>query len=451
MRASMGTGPRAKYILPSLLVAVMLLGTAMVTLHQAQLRLASEAPEAGRPTDQAQGNGTAQALSDPGQLPRGEAGASPRDSESIQGSEDRRDDQATLAAPFHPAYASLVLSRVRPPGVPSPMPSLAAAEHAWLAACQTPLGALVMAPGDSRIVPYFANYAAMTLLRWDVPLVERYMRWYLDRLNSPDRFGLDGTIYDYVLQGGREVSQRDYDSADSYAATFLTLVARYVFATGNGQFVLDNLSDLRRVANVCLALQDPVDDLVWAKPDHRYKFLMDNCEVQLGLESWAELLRTIGLWHEAGPYAAAAKRIRAAIEDELWDERAGAYAWAKTPSGPRGQRRRWYPDAVGQLYPGLFGVIDPAGQRNQDLLTQLDTAYPRWPTLGSGDTFPWALVAYANARGGRVEQAQRFVDEVSARFITAGRPWPWYNMEAAFFADTVLELAAPGSSAPVRR
>jgi hypothetical protein len=360
--------------------------------------------------------------------------------------------QAARAGVWQSGLAQLIARIMSPP----PPASVARAlelesEYRWLASAQLPSGALTMAPGDARIVPYFANFAAMALLRWDAEPVLRYMEWYISRLNGPDRFGLDGTIYDHHWQDGREASLFDYDSADSYAATFLYLVARYVFSTGDVGFVARNLPALTRVASVCLALQDPEDGLVWAKPDRRYKFLMDNAEVQLGLEAWAEALRTIGLWSEAQPYAEAASRIRAAVEAELWDEDGGTYSWGKTPRGTRAVRRRWYPDTVCQLYPAVFGLIDPHGERNQALLDRLEKLYPRWASMGHGDQFPWTLVAYAFAIGGRPEGAAGFIEAARARYTGNGRPWTWYNLESAFFIDVLLELERPGQSLPARR
>jgi hypothetical protein len=352
-----------------------------------------------------------------------------------------------------PTYAALASSwsRILSASSEDVLPERLEDELRWLAACLTDSGAIALTPSHQRVVPYFANYAAMTLVRWDPQAVRSYLDWYLANLNQPDRFGLSGTIYDYLLRDGREISESDYDSADSYAATFLTLVGRYVFATGDGQFVLDNLRDLHLIAGVCLELQDPRDNLVWAKADQRYKFLMDNCEVQLGLDTWGEVLRTLGLWTDASPYAAAAVRIREAIESELWQETNGSYAWGKTAWGLRAQRSRWYPDTVGQLYPALFGVIDPGGDRAQKLLADLWTAYPRWQDIGTGDRFPWALVAYAGVLGGDPGPAEAFVETVQGRFILTGRAWPWYSMEAAFYIDTLAELSSPGSSFPRRR
>ncbi len=333
----------------------------------------------------------------------------------------------------------------------SAVPSVLVQEYEWVAACQVDSGAFALAPGHPSVVPYFGNYASIVMLRWDTAAARRHLEWYLGHLNAEDRNGLRGTVYDYAVRGGDVVSTRNYDSADSYAATFLTAVSRYLFATGDAGFIVANLDRISWVAGVCLELQDPEDGLVWAKADHRYKFLMDNSEVQLGLDLWAETLRTLGYWSESRGYAKAAARIREAIERELWLADAQVYSWGKAAYGVRAERRRWYPDTVCQLYPALFGVIDPGGERAHGLLRTVNRKFPGWPQLDRSDDFPWALAAYGALMSGDESRALSYVETVWNRYIKKDRPWPWYIMEAAFYIQTVSELAQPGSSLPVRR
>jgi len=76
----------------------------------------------------------------------------------------------------------------------------------------------------TEIEPYFANLGATGWLSdpTKIPQVEAWMQWYVNHLNSPDYNGLNGTVYDYSLNGTTETSSVTYDSADSYAATFLS-------------------------------------------------------------------------------------------------------------------------------------------------------------------------------------------------------------------------------------
>lgn len=323
-------------------------------------------------------------------------------------------------------------------------------EYEWLERCRLPSGALSMAPGDRRINPYFSNLAAMALLHWNPEAVRDWIVWYLGHMNEVDRFGLRGTVYDYQWVAGREVSDNDYDSADSYAATFLTLVARHFFTTGDGALVVENMHKIETVAGVILALMDE-DDLTWAKADRRFKFLMDNAEVYRGLADWADVLRTLGFWRQGDLWASVAERVRVAVDRELWIESQGAYSWAKTSIGTRAIRRRWYPDTTAQLFPILFGLIDPDSPRAKALIAKVNESYPGWPNLATGDQFPWALTAFVNAAAGDREMAMRFLDTVWDHHLSTGRAWPWYNAEAAFLIFTVLELTDAGSAIPPRR
>ncbi|HZZ76814.1 MAG TPA: hypothetical protein VFE04_12830 [Puia sp.] len=76
-----------------------------------------------------------------------------------------------------------------------------------------------------KIVPYFNNLAAMALLEnpndSNMVSVKHWMIWYFEHLNA------DGSVFDYYSDkyNGNAViiSSNDFDSIDSYAATFISL------------------------------------------------------------------------------------------------------------------------------------------------------------------------------------------------------------------------------------
>ncbi len=115
------------------------------------------------------------------------------------------------------------------------------------------------------VVPYFVNLTAIDLLPQDPKGVKRYIEWYLRHLNYPDMYGLTGTIYDYYITETSEVPAYTYDSADSYAATFLFLVFLYTEITDDYQLIIDNLQRLKDIAYVIAYLPD-TDGLVKAVP-----------------------------------------------------------------------------------------------------------------------------------------------------------------------------------------
>src|ERR1051326_3282990 len=94
----------------------------------------------------------------------------------------------------------------------------------WLQNQIMPDGAILDA--SSHVTPYFANLAAIGMLKGDrarIPQVEAWIAWYINHFNWPDSNGIYGTVYNYRLYGMAETATGEYDSADAYAATFLSL------------------------------------------------------------------------------------------------------------------------------------------------------------------------------------------------------------------------------------
>jgi len=175
------------------------------------------------------------------------------------------------------------------------------------------------------VVPYFVNLVAMDLLPQDPGRVKRYMEWYLGHLNYPDIYGLTGTIYDYYITESSETPAYTYDSADSYAATFLFLTFLYTEKTGDYQFVRDNLQKLKEVAYVIAYLQDR-DGLVKAVPHLNLKYLVDNIEDICGLRAFSLLLWKLKdpNWHY---YSILSHNVESSVMRNLrWR---GQIAWAK--------------------------------------------------------------------------------------------------------------------------
>ncbi|MCL5046013.1 MAG: hypothetical protein M1598_04375 [Actinobacteria bacterium] len=314
------------------------------------------------------------------------------------------------------------------------------AEYGWLTSSQRPDGALAQNPQKNAVVPYFANLSAMVLVGENPGLVREYLTWYLGHLNRPDRWGLDGTIYDYTYYGGTEENTERYDSADSYAATFLSLVAAYHRATGDLEFVKANREKLQAVADVIAGLQD-TDGLVWATPGKETKYLMDNAEDYRGLSDWAELLAALGDQKSARVYARRAASIKSGITVRMWSPWRKQYAWSIDAPGNRAWVRAgvWYPDAVSQLYPLLFGVVPADGPDARAAWRRFTEAFPRWYELEREDPFPWAIVAYAAVRVGEKDSARAYVEHMRKRKDSA----PWYGAESAFFIMTLEELGKP--------
>ncbi|MHB0885587.1 MAG: glucosidase family protein [Bacillota bacterium] len=327
-------------------------------------------------------------------------------------------------------------------------------EYEWITQSQTPGGAIAQNIRGDYVIPYFANLSALALLRRDPDAVRTYMGWYIDHLNRPDSSGLFGTIYNYAGQvppdaaNGHNVAAQavptfgpaahlnfaptmEYDSADSYAATFLSLVEDYTDHTGDESFARGHIADIKLVADVILALQDE-DGLVWAKADHPKKYLMDNSEDYRGLEDFAALLTRLGQPELGNGYRDAAARIASGIEQKLWDPKTGNYYWYLAANGRRARAnwKTWYPDAVSQLYPILNGLIQPGDSRAKNLWATLNRYHGEWVTRT--DLTPWAVTAYVATVMGDNDRADAAFQTIKEESLMSKRDPRWHTAESAF-------------------
>jgi len=321
-------------------------------------------------------------------------------------------------------------------------------------ASQTSSGALRLKPSDERVIPYFANLACLGLVHERPQEVKAYLEWYLRRLNRPDRAGLVGTVYDYEVDvTGEERSTGRYDSADAYAATFLTLVREYVRATGDLDFVRERFEDLTLVASVIRVLQDQ-DGLIWVTPARREKYLMDNCECFRGLVDWAAVLEILGYDQEAADFRAAAGQVRQAVISRLWNPKLGNFDWGiYTLWLPGGRRveitrpsswRRWYPDAVAQLFPVASGLLKPQDKRAKALYESFNAWHPGWVVHDKEDPHPWAVVGYVAALMGDEERAGAFTRSLADGYFGSEGPFACLSWELSLYLLT-LERLGPGA------
>jgi len=330
-------------------------------------------------------------------------------------------------------------------------------EKNWLTRCQLPNGALAQTPDSDRVIPYFSNLAARTLIELDPESARRYMVWYLSNLNRPDRWGLTGTIYDFKaeryisdtdmgISGVVMKSTRNYDSADSYAATFLSLVADYYRKTGDIDFLQAHLDDINLVAKVIEDLQDK-DGLVFVKPGSRTKYLMDNAENYRGLMDWSSVLKEQGDMSLASQYKDVAAKIKYGIDQTLYSEELGTYAWSLSFLGRRFPREgKWYPDGVSQLYLVTCGVISPQDPKAIKIWHDFNESFPGWESGKKKDEFPWSSVAIASFIMGDYHRALRFLAWAEETFLINGRTYPWYVLESSNLV-TLTKLADKANEA----
>lgn len=319
----------------------------------------------------------------------------------------------------------------------------AAAECRWLAGFQSVDGYFTLSGNRPEAIPYFNNLSALALC--DEPqyreAVKKYLDWSFARLNRPDSFGLAGTIYDYrEVEGKPLVSAENYDSADGYAATLLSLAAEYYKNTGDAGLIREHFLDLSSVAAVIVTLQDS-DGLIWAKPGLQIKYLMDNCECYRGLSDWAGLLSALGYSDLAALHGRKADAIKRAVETRFWNEEEACFAWAVDREGkvymPAG---RPYPGVFAQVYPAVFGVISPDSGKAIISYRKLCQELPEWPALQVKDPYPWAILGFASAQMDDLAGASQFLNNCRIVYIEKGHNFPWTTFEGGFYVRAVKLL-----------
>ncbi len=219
-------------------------------------------------------------------------------------------------------------------------------------------------PGQPRrfVRPYVVNLFALELVEYPAvrPLIRAYIQWYLYNLNVLDVHGLSGTMYDlYVTPDGSEEWLESYDSADSYGATLISLIARYVRFTGDRPLVDQHRDALETIAYMLYSLLDE-DGLSWVWPNHPWKYLMDNCEVYMGVRDYVVLRNT--LWQDAqSRYVQLTDRLRRGIVQHLFNPISLNFHFGIDRYGTK-HGSHWgtfYPDALAQIYPVAWEVLDP--------------------------------------------------------------------------------------------
>lgn len=294
-------------------------------------------------------------------------------------------------------------------------------EVAYIDSCVTTSGAIIQGRNvrpifrgtpHYKICPYFSNFAADGLLEDPTPsnlaVVKNWMTWVFDHLNS------NGSIYDYYvdsLSGGTDLPSTeaypgenipDFDSQDSYAATFLTLARKYV------QVVPSDISWLKRyskqlssIGNALYATiyysthhfdhlsPDNNDGLSVAKLHYQAKYTMDNSEVNEGLRDMVWLERKIIAGGNPSFYRKLLKSNTAGFAN-LWDPAVSAYYVYEGDVAPNWNT--FYPGAECQLWPILCGVISPTSSRAIALYGTFNLHYPNWQN-GDPSEAPLSYVA----------------------------------------------------------
>ncbi len=330
-------------------------------------------------------------------------------------------------------------------------------ETAYLASTQLENGAIPMTGtknGEVTVNPYFADFAALALLdnaEKYAENVKAYMEWHFEHLNTEDSDynGVDGTIYDYTvtLENGRitaETAKGSYDSTDSYAATFLTVLNKYYEKTGDADYIFSRAADIDRVVDAMLSTFS--FGLTFAKPDYEVKYLMDNCEVYEGMIAGMKLLELVNDTTLDGMLRLAKCKIgnelaAQTIEKKLWNADGNHYEAGIFATGAAINEFSWsefYPSATAQLFPITCGLINADSVRANNLYSHFCEEYD-WQNFDIPDAFCWGNNALAAAMMGDVDSVVTYMTNYAPKMLT--HAYPLYNADiarVAMAADVLL-------------
>lgn len=334
-------------------------------------------------------------------------------------------------------------------------------ETQWLADLVLPNGALPMTPiknGTVKLNPYFADFAAMAILEGDkkhVSAVKRYMDWHFAHLNSAatDYNGVNGTIYDYniTVSDGKVQSEtiiadssgnKQYDSTDSYAANFLSLLWNYYQKTGDGAYIKKHYVDINRIIHAMYSTMDS-DCLTTAKPDYAVKYLMDNCEVFRGMDDAVKLYEKvlISKYNDAEAMLIKLKadrdKVAAAIENKMWNNNGNYYECALFKNGSVAYSFDWgnfYPSATAQVFVISNGVVSPDSARAKLTYDNFNIHYSTgqsgydWNYMSIPDAYYWGELVYVAA----IMQDEYRVKSYMTlyRGVMKDHAYPLYNADA---------------------
>ncbi|MGC8619422.1 MAG: hypothetical protein ACP5LA_02770 [Thermoplasmata archaeon] len=221
-------------------------------------------------------------------------------------------------------------------------------------------GAIETFPSSNYIIPYISNIASIGLIKayeitGNASYIEgakKWLSWYSEHQNKNiDDEGIVGTIYDYEIINGTEIPTYNYDSSDSYAATYLIAFNDYIQASNNLTFLHENIKSILLSLNAIFSTMN--NNLTFAKPDYDVKYLMDNCEVYKGLISSSNLIKLIG----NDSYALKLMKIATAIRENIISYfliNNSYFTWALNAQVNFSD---YYPDIMANYWPVIMNVI----------------------------------------------------------------------------------------------
>ncbi len=317
-------------------------------------------------------------------------------------------------------------------------------------------GGYTVEKNDSRLNWYFANIALLGFVDRIPNDVKNYMNLYLRSTNPnfsiKDIFfkieatGVNFSAPQYEANGVGQFS----DSDDSYAATILSLAARYYQVTcdrayfdsivpGKDYTVLQALKNIATNNLVNSLWPNGLIHVFQSAPVYYIAYTEDNVEAYRGLVDFADMLRAFGDG-SAGTYQTTADKVQVAMQNILFmnnlysgavalNKPGYAYFWGNglsftAPAEPLGSPVKFYPDAVTQIFPQAYRMNMPQSQYDAGW-SFLDSTFPLY-TTNAYENDPWVLIGLAAALAGKNDLAIKMQTKAENSYRT-GIPVPINN------------------------
>ncbi len=262
---------------------------------------------------------------------------------------------------------------------------------------------------DGRLNWYFTNLGLIPIVQYlsaaDLDtFIRQYMDLYLSRVQS------DYTIQDVNFNDAslQNITLVPSDSDNSYAATLVSLAARYLKASGNWAWWDANQAQLKAMVDANIAALQKANGLCRVfqlsrvSPVADYGYMMNNAEDYRALRDVASILALRGESTLANHYNHIASTIAQSMLIYLWDS--GRSGFKISDQDAHADSTTFYPGTTCQVFPQAFGV--------SELSTYFAAAYqflnrysPQWPNE-IYDPFPWAILGYVAAKRGDDRRAR---------------------------------------------
>jgi predicted alpha-1,6-mannanase (GH76 family) len=167
---------------------------------------------------------------------------------------------------------------------------------------------------------------------------------------------------------------------------------------------------------------------------------MDNCEVNMGLKA-ALWLKDNGLIDNAVDFSTFLAQNTASVK-ALYN--GTVFRWNKGANGTgTPDLSKFYADAVCQLYPGLFQVIEPDSEIANKVYTQFNRNFGSWASGTTYDDYPWTIIAYAAATINDVTRVETYVKHIYSYNSKGQQKDRWYSAEAGSLLLAIDRIQNP--------